>query len=80
MLIIRIIAGQAELMTGFGTSGLFKYSLVCQLHRILQHLIDAILFHIGAYGPFDFFGKYFHKSEVSIKKEFMDQYWIGKEE
>ena len=25
------------------------------------------------------FGKYFHKSEVSIKKEFMDQYWIGKE-
>ena len=26
------------------------------------------------------FGKYFHKSEVSIKKEFMDQYWIGKEE
>ena len=26
------------------------------------------------------FGKYFHKSEVSIKKEFMDQYWIGKED
>ena len=26
------------------------------------------------------FGKYFHKSEVSIKKEFMDQYWNGKEE
>ena len=25
------------------------------------------------------FGKYFNKSEVSIKKEFMDQYWIGKE-
>lgn len=26
------------------------------------------------------FGKYFTKSEVSIKKEFMDQYWTGKEE
>ena len=26
------------------------------------------------------FGKYFNKSEVSIKKEFMDQYWIGKED
>ncbi|MBO5810915.1 MAG: V-type ATP synthase subunit B [Bacteroidales bacterium] len=26
------------------------------------------------------FGKYFNKSEVSIKKEFMDQYWNGKEE
>ena len=25
------------------------------------------------------FGKYFNKSEVSIKKEFMDQYWTGKE-
>ncbi len=25
------------------------------------------------------FGKYFNKSEVSIKKEFMDQYWKGKE-
>ena len=26
------------------------------------------------------FGKYFTKSEVSIKKEFMDQYWTGKED
>ncbi len=26
------------------------------------------------------FGKHFNKSEVSIKKEFMDQYWTGKEE
>ena len=26
------------------------------------------------------FGKYFTKSEVSIKKEFMDKYWVGKEE
>ena len=25
------------------------------------------------------FGKHFNKSEVSIKKEFMDQYWTGKE-
>lgn len=26
------------------------------------------------------FGKHFHKSEVSIKKEFMDKYWTGKED
>ena len=26
------------------------------------------------------FGKYFNKSEVSIKKEFMDKYWNGKED
>ncbi len=26
------------------------------------------------------FGRYFTKSEVSIKKEFMDQYWTGKED
>ena len=26
------------------------------------------------------FGKYFTKSEVSIKKEFMDKYWTGKED
>ena len=26
------------------------------------------------------FGKYFNKSEVSIKKEFMDKYWTGKED
>ncbi len=26
------------------------------------------------------FGKHFNKSEVSIKKEFMDKYWIGKED
>ena len=26
------------------------------------------------------FGKHFTKSEVSIKKEFMDKYWTGKEE
>ena len=24
------------------------------------------------------FGKYFNKSEVSIKKEFIEQYWTGK--
>lgn len=26
------------------------------------------------------FGKHFSKSEVSIKKEFMDKYWVGKED